>query len=359
MKSFVKLTGPLLVLSAVGACAAQYHAVAVASEHEQNAQAESQAPVVQTSQVEVWDLGAINASLRTALEEFSSRNDTIERLSYSLNSEETDINADRFAFDVELALAKTPWSDQRLDATGHLILSTNLADKSERGFTLSVQGAVEHADILAMLKYRMKRLSACDRERTIDGAAGMLWKRHCAHMAETLEVTTIEALYEHLSEKFASHRTEVATYLQTLKAELADRDTVQQVADEDVVAELLRVHIARAESLQAFLNNVELTRTETGFALSLPAFDECPYLGSTGFRIDVTQESANLAGDLHIKMGKSLYAASRPMLHEILRGLESGDATAMKLVQMDAQKFAGWLALQMDSDEAVALALSK
>ena len=53
----------------------------------------------------------------------------------------------------------------------------------------------------------------------------------------------------------------------------------------------------------------------------------------------------------YVKFGKSLYAATRPILVEVIQGLERGDEFAMKLVKLDAQAFANFMA-QMTAERA-------
>jgi len=286
---------------------------------------------------DTFDIAKINDSLRTALTEFSSTPTSVTSLMYSLDPEGTDISQDRYLFDVQLNLARTPWSDGQLEASGSFALQTSLADQSEKGFALAVD-ANYRTDALAMLKYKMTKTAHCDVAKKGAGIMNILWQRHCDYVAKLPEVTSIAQLRDLLAAMIAAHKADVASYIQSLQV------TQTQLSQNGAtyssqIGNLLSHQATVAQHVLGFLNGVVLQSTKDGFVLDTPAFSGCPILGSSGVRFTVSPDAVAVKGTVQLKFGKTLYAAEKPVIAQVLHGLERGDRDAIQLVKWKAQAF--------------------
>ena len=285
---------------------------------------------------DTFDLTKINDSLRTALTEFSSAPTSISSLMYSLDPAGTDISQDRYLFDVKLDLSRTPWSDGQLNASGTFALQTDLADQNEKGFSLAIDANYQ-TDALAMLKYKMTKTSHCDAPKKGAGIMNILWQRHCDYVAKLPEVTTIAQLQDLLAAMIAAHKADVTSYVHSLQ--LAQTQLSQNGVVASQVGSLLSHQATIAQHALDFLNGVVLQGTKDGFILDTPAFSGCPLLGSSGVRFTVSPDAVAVKGAVHLKFGKVLYTAEKPVLAEVLHGLERGDRDAIQLVKWKAQVF--------------------
>ncbi|MEZ4743831.1 MAG: hypothetical protein R3B45_15530 [Bdellovibrionota bacterium] len=298
------------------------------------------------AETNAFDFEKINASLSLALEEFSAQSDAIESFQYSFNAEHTNIDQDRYFLDLSLALPKAPWSEGRLDADGSLGFYTDIASTSEPGFTVAID-ATYKTDALAMLKYKVINISQCNLNPRANNIMGILWKRHCEYVAKLVKINSVDALYDLLKEKLATHKADVIAYKKELKKAL-NQLAGQHSDKSNKVSALLSGELAKTKGVLKFISGVILKPTKQGFKIKAPAFDGCPILGSTGLQLSVTPHKVHIAGDLHVKFGKSLYAASRPVILEILRGLENNDPFALKFIKLDAEVFTNLVTNMLD-----------
>jgi hypothetical protein len=302
------------------------------------AKAEIQNPATVAS--DSFDFDKINASLTTALSTFSATNDAIDSLMYQLDPIGTDVANDRYLFDVSLQLSRTPWSDDQLKAEGTFGISTDLQDPNEPGLNFSVK-AVFQTDALAMLKYKITKISHCDAPEKSAGIMGILWRRHCEYVARLPQIETVSDLHDLLAEKIAVHQSDVRAYIASLNEALSQM--AEQKSGNTEIEKLLQAQIKASDGALTFLNGIILTESKYGFTLEAPAFSGCPILGSSGMSLAVSPTTLAIKGAVHLNFGKSLYAAAKPVVVEVLHGLERGDEVAMKLVQLDAEIFANMI----------------
>lgn len=293
------------------------------------------------------DFTKVNATLKSALEDFSSKSDAIDTFVYSFDAEQTNVDQDKYQLDFKLVLPQTPWGKQ-LDAAGKISMQTNLADAKEKGLTFGVDG-VYQTDALAMLKYKVTKISKCDEKKEIQGVYGILVNRHCEYVAKLSEITTVNQLHDMLVEKIAAHKADVTAYIASLDKGLTSD---QSLADNVVVSTLISAEKTKAEKVLKFLDGIVLQQTKTGFSIEMPANDDCPILGLNGFKLEVSNDKVHAVGSIHLKFGKKLYQAAKPVFIEFLHGLENGEEFAIKHVQMDAEVLANLIANMLNEEPA-------
>lgn len=286
------------------------------------------------------DFEKINASIASALSEIDRSGGPIEKFHYSINQEGTNVDEDTYSLDVELIISSTPWGG-RLESNGTIEFSANLGDDNDKGLSLGVDAQL-NTDTLAFLKYEAKKLSKCDKLKETGDLKEVLWKRHCEYVNKLPSVHSVSDLYQFLEEKISHHRTDVENYLASLQTELNALESSQHVALQSA-QNLLKLEIDKTESTLRFVQEVELVPTKVGFKIKAPETSECPILALDGFSLEVSPDTLNMKGSIHLKFGKSLYTAARPVLLDILKGLQNGEAYALKFVQLDAEIFTNFL----------------
>ena len=282
------------------------------------------------------DFEKINASLRTALGEFSAQSSVVENFSYQIDPKGTNIEQNRYAFAVQLKLAKTPWSSQGLAASGTLTFNADPAAQKGAGVELSVDGVYE-TDALALLKYKLGRATNCARASDRGGVKGILLQRHCEFVTRVQDVNSIDSLFEFLEAKTKAHRADLSAFKDQLNASIK---RLQSRHTNDPVVTFLRAEAAVAQEALKAAEGVALSRTEDGgFSVAAPRYSGCPFLTYNGMNLVVSQNRVSLKGSLELPFGRKLYAAHRPVMLEVLKGLEVQDEVAMKIVKLDALAF--------------------
>lgn len=281
-----------------------------------------------------FDFERINASISKALTEYSATTQGSSSLMYSLDPQLTDVEKDQYQFNIRLDLAKAPGTNSPLSAIGTMGIKTDRSDPSERGLTLSFDTTFK-TDVLPMLVKKITASSHCDAVEKSHGIVQIFWSRHCEYVARLPEVKTIDGLYDLLMLKTATHKADFAAYHVSLESALALEELKPEEAKN--VRALLKNELKRTDAFINFANGVIVNKTETGFILDVPTFAECPLMSLNGMHIVVNPTDLSVKGEVHLQFGKSLYAAARPVIVDVLRGLEAGDPAAIKLVKYDAE----------------------
>jgi len=284
-----------------------------------------------------FDIAKINVAIATGLAEFGKKSTEVDSLEYSFDPEQTDINNDQYVLNLSFSMPKTAWSNEGLEVAGTLGFSTDLADASMKGFTVSFD-VNYRTDALAAIKYKVSRMTQCSQSYKSEGIMGVLLDRHLEYANRINEVDSIEGLYELMQEKISDHKSDIESYSMALERVTSSK-TLQESADVAQVASLLNREILKTQKILDYIVGIQIERTEDGFILRTPANTECPIMGTTGLQVGVTGSSIRLVGDFELKMGKSIYRAKKPILLEVLRGLENGESFASKFVELDAAAF--------------------
>lgn len=274
------------------------------------------------------DFTKVNASIASSLETFSAESELIETFTYAFTPE-TNVDEDKYVLDMALAVTKTPWAEARTSMEGVISFQANLSDQADRGVAFGIDLKAS-TDALAMLKFKLKKMSHCDAESFGSGIMKVLWARHCEYVGQLDAVANVAALRDLLAQKISDHRADVTAYITLLN------QTLQTSALDERVLELIKGDLKKANAALTFIDGITLQEQGDGFVIKSAAFEGCPIVGISGIEMKVQPEMVHIKGAIKLKFGKVLYAASRDVVLDVLNGLEQGEAYAAKLVQYDA-----------------------
>ena len=290
------------------------------------------------------DFEKVNASIKIGLMKYSAETNGNVNLMYALDPAGTNIDKDQYAFKAQLRLAKTSWSNGSLDAVGNFSIKTDLANAEERGFTVAMDTKYT-TDAVSMLVAEATAMSPCGDIKQTHGVARVVLQRHCEYVGRLAKITAVDDLQTLLLQKVAAHKQDLAGYIASLQAALAQQPNQQP--DQVLVRDLLSSELDKSQKISTFLTSVKISKTDNGFVLDVPEFQDCPILAINGLRIAVEPNSIAAKGSIHFKFGKSLYAAARPVVLDVLRGLENGDEASIKIVKYDAALYTNLLTSTM------------
>lgn len=283
------------------------------------------------------DYTKVNAAIDTALSEYLAGNTTFSVLKASIDAAKTDIAADTYGLNLQVTLPKPSYADQDLQIDAKLGFQSNLKDSSNQAIDLSVDATIK-TDVLALLKLVVPALSRCDQAAKSDGAAGVVWARHCELIEQLPAITSIEELRGFLQNKLETHRSDLKAYrmglgvaLQQLRSRLSPMSLVAQ--------RTLKQQKNKAQQVLKFFEQITIKGKGQSLSVQAPAYSGSPFISLLCMKLQINAQELVIKDKMSVDFGKIFYGATKPLLKDLLEGLEQNSETARDVIKAKAQIF--------------------
>lgn len=297
--------------------------------------------VASVKEVKDYDFEKINQSLKMATDQYLVNHNNVVELGYKFDPAKTDVAKDKYRIDLNLTLAKAPWTEEMVKTMAGIDFKAVEKNKEDK-FTVSLQATIE-TKTLDMLKYHAGRVTnKCKLADETQGLIRVLAKRDCQFAQEIASFSSIDSLHDGIVRHRKDHLNDLKSYQIGLKE-------ASNAANTESVRELLDGQRQQAYSFETFLQNAKIEQQKDGSFIVTAGELKIPGMKTLhGVKLIVSETKIQFEIVVSTNYGRSIYLAGKPILESVLDGLEQQDESAIKLVKLDTEFWLNLLTLHHD-----------